>query len=347
MNRQPLLTTNSNGFYCPVGDFYVDPWRAVPRAVITHAHADHYAWGCGSYLVAQSGEHVFRARLGDDVPLQTLPYGESTTINGVTVSFHPAGHILGSAQIRLEYGGEIWVISGDYKTEADRTCTLFEVVRCHHFITEATFGLPIYHWRPQTEVFAEINGWWRQNADEGRASILFCYALGKAQRIQAGVDATIGAILTHGATERINRAYRASGINLPKTIYAGAASKDDIKRALIIAPLLARGTSWTRRFGDHASRYASGWMRIRGTRRRQAVDRGFVLSDHVDWDALLRTIAATGAEQIGVTHGYTAVVSRWLQEHGVNAYAIDTRYGGENDDAAEAPEGSVSEDQAE
>jgi putative mRNA 3-end processing factor len=343
MNPQPLLTTNSNGFYCAVGDFYIDPWRPVARAVITHAHADHYAWGCGSYLVAREGEQVFRARLGADAPLQTLPYGESTTINGVTVSFHPAGHILGSSQIRLEYGGEVWVISGDYKTEADRTCAPFEVVRCDHFITEATFGLPIYHWQPQSDVFTQINQWWRQNADEGRASILFCYALGKAQRVQAGVDATIGPILTHGATERINHAYRVSGIALPKTIYASAASKDDIKRALIIAPLSARGTSWTRRFGDHASGYASGWMRIRGARRRRAVDRGFVLSDHADWGALLQTIAATGAERVGVTHGYTAVVSRWLQEHGSDAYAIETHYGGENDDAAEVPEGGEEE----
>jgi putative mRNA 3-end processing factor len=333
-----LLRTNSNGFYCAVGDFYVDPWRAVPRAIITHAHADHYAWGCGSYLVAREGEMVFRTRLGTEAPLQTLPYGEMTMINGVRVSFHPAGHILGSAQIRLEYGGEVWVISGDYKAEPDRTCTPFEVARCHHFITEATFGLPIYQWQPQDKVFAEINQWWGQNADEGRASILYCYALGKAQRVQAGVDATIGPILTHGATERINKAYRASGTPLPDTIYAKDASKDQIKRALIIAPLSARGTSWTRRFGDHASGYASGWMRIRGARRQRALDRGFVLSDHADWDALLGTAAATGAERIGVTHGYTAVLTRWLQEHGVNAYSVDTRYGGENDDTAEAPE---------
>jgi putative mRNA 3-end processing factor len=339
MNRQPLLMSNSNGFYCAPGDFYVDPWRPVPHALITHAHADHYVWGCGSYLVAREGEQVFRSRLSWDASIQTLPYGESTTINGVTVSFHPAGHILGSAQIRLEYGSEVWVISGDYKTEPDTTCAPFEVVRCDHFITEATFGLPIYHWRPQSEVFGEINQWWRQNADEGRASILFCYALGKSQRVTTGVDPSIGPILAHGATERINRAYRASGIDLPKTIYASAASKDEIRRALIIAPLSARGTSWTRRFGDHASGYASGWMRIRGARRRRAVDRGFVLSDHVDWGALLQTIAATGAERVGVTHGYTAVVSRWLQEHGVDAYAVETHYGGENDDAAESPEG--------
>jgi putative mRNA 3-end processing factor len=340
MARHPLLTPNHNGFYCAVGDFYIDPWRPVPRALITHAHADHYAWGCGAYLVAQAGEQVFRARLGHDAAIQTVPYGESVTLNGVKISFHPAGHILGSAQIRLEYGGEVWVVSGDYKTEADRTCAPFEVVPCHHFITEATFGLPIYHWQPQAAVLAQIDQWWAQNADAGRASVVFCYALGKAQRVQAGVDASIGPILTHGAAERINRAYRASGIALPDTIYAGDATKDDIRRALVIAPISARGTSWTRRFGDHASAYVSGWMRIRGARRRRAVDRGFVLSDHADWDGLLRTIAATGAQRVGVTHGYTSVLSRWLQEQGVDAYALQTHYGGERDDADEAPEGS-------
>lgn len=331
----PLLAADDNGFYCAVGDFYIDPWRPVDRAVITHAHADHYVWGCGSYLVAEDGQHVFRARLGEDAPLELLPYGETATRNGVKISFHPAGHILGSAQIRLEYRGEVWVISGDYKTEADRTCTPFETVPCHHFITEATFGLPIYRWKAQHEVFEEINAWWKSNADEGRASIIYCYALGKAQRVQAGVDALIGRILTHGSVERINAAYRASGIKLPETIYAKVADKADFKRALIIAPLSARGSSWVRRFGDHASGYTSGWMRIRGARRRRAVDRGFVLSDHADWDGLLETIEATGAETIGVTHGYTAVLARYLREQGVKAYTVDTRYAGENDDASE------------
>jgi putative mRNA 3-end processing factor len=332
----PLLIANENGFYCRTGNFYIDPWRTVPRAVVTHAHADHYAWGCGSYLVAQEGAHIFRSRLGDTAAIQTLPYGDSIAINGVKISFHPAGHILGSAQIRLEYQGEVWVVSGDYKLEVDITCAPFELVPCHHFITEATFGLPIYRWQPQDEILRDINQWWQSNADEGRASIIYCYALGKAQRVIAGVDSSIGAILTHGAIERMNQAYRDSGVALPETIYAKAADKADYKRALIIASLSARGTSWVRRFGDHASGYTSGWMRIRGARRRRAVDRGFVLSDHADWNALLKTIAATGAERVGVTHGYTAVLSRWLNEQGVSAYSIDTRYTGDMDDTAEA-----------
>ncbi len=335
MNPSPLLTASENGFYCAAGDFTIDPWRPVPRAVVTHAHADHYTWGCGSYLVAREGAPVFRARLGPDAQLETLPYGQPTAINGVRVSFHPAGHILGSAQVRVEYGGEVWVISGDYKTEPDRTCAPFELVRCHHFITEATFGLPVYRWEHQAAVFDDINTWWRANADEGRASLIYCYALGKAQRVQANVDSSIGPILTHGAVERVNRAYREGGIDLPETIDARTADKADLRRALVIAPLSARGTPYTRRFGEHSSGCTSGWMRIRGARRRQAIDRGFVLSDHADWDGLLRTIAATGAEQVGVTHGYSAVLARRLRELGVDAYAIDTRYAGENNDAAE------------
>lgn len=333
---QPLLTPTASGLYCEVGDFYIDPWKPVPRAVVTHAHADHYAWGCGAYLVAAEGANVFRVRLGAEARINTRPYGDSTIVNGVQISFYPAGHILGSAQVRVEYKGEVWVVSGDYKTEADRTCTPFEVVPCHHFISEATFGLPIYRWQPQREIFAEMNQWWATNAVEGKASILYCYALGKAQRVLAGVDPTIGTILTHGAVEQMNSAYRASGIELPPTTYAMNAKKQELRGALIIAPVSARDTAWVRRFGAHATGYTSGWMRIRGTRRRRAVDRGFILSDHADWDNLLTTIRATGAERIGVTHGYVPVLSRYLQEQGMNAYGLETRYGNESDDSLES-----------
>ena len=340
MSKNPLLQLTPAGLYCAIGNFYIDPWQPVERAVITHAHADHARYGCQRYLAAAPGEQVARVRLGVDARIQTLPYGEAYSINGITLSFHPAGHILGSAQVRVEHQGEVWVVSGDYKTEPDSTCTPFEPLRCHTFITEATFGLPIYHWPPQRKVFAEINAWWRQNADEGRPSMLYCYALGKAQRVLAGVDPAIGPIFTHGAVERLNSAYRSSGIPLPKTTYALAASKGDFGRALIIAPTSVRGTSWLNRFGNVASGYVSGWMRIRGARRQRAVDRGFVLSDHVDWDGLLGTIKATGAERIGVTHGYIPVVVRYLREQGMDAYAIETRFREESDDSAEAVEDS-------
>lgn len=325
-----LLQLTDAGFYCPQGDFYIDPWQAVQRAVVTHAHADHFRWGCHTYLAAAAGESVFRARLGYGSVLETIPYGQVRTINGVSVSLHPAGHILGSAQVRVEYRGQVWVASGDYKRQPDATCAPFEPLRCHGFITEATFGLPIYRWQPAAAVFGQIDAWWRANRDAGKSSVIYAYALGKAQRLIAGVDASIAPIYTHGAVERLNEAYRAAGVPLPPTTrITDAPHRADTAGALVIAPVSARGTPWLRRAGDHASAFASGWMRIRGARRRRAVDRGFVISDHVDWPDLLDTVAATGAQRVIVTHGYTAVVARWLRDHGVDAVAAVTRYEGE------------------
>ena len=334
-----LITLTDVGFYCEAGDFYIDPWAPVPRSINTHAHGDHIAWNCGSYLVAYEGLPVFRIRLGHEAHIETLAWGEVRDVNGVRVSLHPAGHILGSAQVRVEHGGEVWVISGDYKTEVDRTCSSFQPVRCHTFISEATFALPIYHWRPQDEIFADINDWWRGNADEGRASVVYAYALGKSQRVLGGLDGTVGPIYTHGATERITHAYRDAGIDLPPTTYVTrymeaqkeAGSKPDWAGSLIVAPLSARGTSWTRKFGNYASSFVSGWMQIRGARRRRAVDRGFVMSDHADWEGLLGAIAATGAERIGVTHGYVPVFVRYLRDQGYDARGYSTRYTDESE----------------
>jgi putative mRNA 3-end processing factor len=339
-----LLQLTERGFYCEAGNFYVDPWQPVERAVVTHAHADHYAWGCRSYLVSDEGKHVFRTRLGHKATIQTAAYGDSVDINGVKVRFHPAGHILGSSQVRVEHAGEVWVVSGDYKLEADPTCTAYEPVRGHTFITEATFGLPIYRWQPQADSFAEINAWWRENAAAGRASVLFGYALGKAQRLLAGVDPTIGPIYTHGAVEKINKAYRDSNISLPHTKYANDAEKPNFRQALIVAPPSARGTTWLRRFGDLSTGFASGWMRIRGTRRRRAVDRGFVLSDHIDWAGLMEAIDLSEAETVWITHGYVDVVARWLNEHGKQAVPIRTRYRGEADDADQTPDETTETD---
>jgi putative mRNA 3-end processing factor len=340
-----LLTLTDHGLYCAAGDFFIDPWRPVGRAVITHAHGDHARPGSAAYLCAAPGAHILRLRLGADARIDSLRYGEVVSMHGVRVSLHPAGHILGSAQARIERDGEVWVVSGDYKTAPDPTCQPFEVVPCHTFISEATFGLPIYRWPPASEVFAAIDAWRRENAAAGRASILFAYALGKAQRILAGVDPSIGPVFAHGAVHSLNLAYRHSGVALPEWRYAGdAAAGTDWSRALILAPTSAQGTPWLRRFGDQSAAFASGWMRVRGQRRRRAVDRGFVLSDHVDWPGLMDTIAATGASRVLVTHGYTAVVARFLRERGIEAYELDTPYSGEalNEEAnepVEAPPG--------
>lgn len=332
-----LLQLTDSGLYCAAGDFYIDPWQPVPRAVVTHGHADHAYRGSQTYLAAEAGLHVLRRRLGDEAQITPLPYGETLQINEVNLSLHPAGHILGSAQVRLETGGEVWVVSGDYKTGSDATCAPFELVTCHTFITEATFGLPIYRWVPQAEVFADINQWWRRNQAAGRASVIFAYALGKAQRILAGVDASIGPIYVHGAVHVMNQAYAAGGVALPPAGYVqeyarSEGSKTDWSQALIVAPPSAQGTPWLQRFGEVSTAFASGWMRVRGQRRRRAVDRGFVLSDHVDWPSLLEVVAATGAERVLVTHGYIAPVVRWLREHGTDAYGLDTNFGGETEE---------------
>ena len=331
----PLIESTPRGLYCAAGDFYVDPWQPVERAVITHAHSDHARPGSASYLCAAPGLAVLRARLGEAAAIEALPYGEAVERNSVRVSLHPAGHVLGSAQVRIESRGEVWVVSGDYKLEPDPTCAPFEALRCETFVTESTFGLPIYRWSEPARVFDAMNAWWRANAEAGRASVLFAYAFGKAQRILASIDASIGPILVHGAVETLDRAYRESGVRLAEAKVAIEIEKGfDVSRALVLAPPSAQGTPWLRRFGDFSDAYASGWMAIRGQRWRLAVDQGFALSDHADWAGLNRAIDATGASRVYVTHGYTLPLVQWLRERGREAAAMETRYEGEP--AAEA-----------
>ncbi|MDP9109684.1 MAG: ligase-associated DNA damage response exonuclease [Pseudomonadota bacterium] len=333
-----MVVARPEGLYCVPGQFYIDPWRPVERAVITHGHADHSRTGHGHYLAAAPGEGILRARLGE-ITLQTLAYGERVVHNGVTISLHPAGHVLGSAQVRMEVGGEVWVASGDYKVEPDRTCAPFEPVRCDAFITESTFGLPIYRWQAQQEVFDDINQWWRSNAAAGRTSVLYCYAFGKAQRILSGLDTNIGSIICHGAVEPLNRVYRAAGVALPETrMVSEVTDRQELNSALVLAPPSAGGSPWIKRFGDFSDAFASGWMLLRGARRRRSVDRGFVLSDHADWPGLMSAIGATGAERVIVTHGQIGVMVRWLRQNGLDAAAFQTEYGTE-DDEVKTPEG--------
>lgn len=326
-----MVVARREGLYCVPGDFYIDPWRPVERAVITHAHADHARTGHRHYLATDAGAGILRARLGT-IRLDTLRYGETIRHNGVTLSLHPAGHVLGSAQLRMAHGGRVWVASGDYKLEADGTCLPFESVSCDTFITESTFGMPIYRWQAQAEIFDDINAWWQHNAVEQRTSVLFCYAFGKAQRILHGLDASIGPILCHGAVEPLNRLYRAAGVALPATLAVSDVSdKTVFRHALVLAPPSAAGTPWMRRFGDYSDAFASGWMRVRGARRRRGVDRGFVLSDHADWPGLLSAIHASGASRIIVTHGQIPTMVRWLQQNGLDADAFATEYGTEEE----------------
>jgi putative mRNA 3-end processing factor len=328
-----LIRINSCGLYCEAGKFYIDPWKPVEKALVTHAHSDHTRPGHNHYLCVKESEELIRARIGD-INVQTLSYNESLNINGITVSFHPAGHILGSAQIRIEHKGKVLVVSGDYKVEPDSTCAHFEPVKCNEFLTESTFGLPIYKWESQDIIFSAINEWWRCNREKNKTSIIYCYALGKAQRIISGLDPALGKIFVHGAVENMTNIYRDSGIKLPETVNATLFNKkSDSGNAVIVAPVSANGTPWLRRFGDIATSFASGWMQIRGARRRRAVDRGFALSDHADWNGLIDTIKLTEAEKILVTHGYSNVLAKWLNENGWNASPVNTLYSPDSEDS--------------
>lgn len=331
----PLLEPTSRGLYCARADLFVDPWRPVERAVVTHAHADHLRWGCASYLVSREGLGVTRVRLGDDARIESLDWGRAVCVNGVRISLHPAGHVLGSAQVRLEADGEVWVVTGDYKRHLDPTTTPFEPVRAHALITESTFGLPIFRWPDPARVDAELLSWWRRNRAEGRTSVLFGYALGKAQRLLAALPPDEGPVLVHGAMERLNEAYREAGVDLPPTLPASVEhARVHRGQALVLAPPSAGGTSWIRKFEPVSTAFASGWMQVRGTRRRRSADRGFIVSDHADWRGLIDTVRESGAERVAVTHGYADAFARWLREHeGLEARVLPTPWRGEQPDA--------------
>jgi putative mRNA 3-end processing factor len=318
-----LLQPTAAGLYCPAGDFYIDPRRPVARAVVSHGHADHARPGSDCYLAAAAGAGILRRRLGKAIRLQTLAYGERLSIGGVTLSLHPAGHILGSAQVRLELGGEIWAVTGDFKTDPDPTCAPFEPVHCHTLVTECTFGLPVFRWPPPATVMAEIRQWWQENRAADKTSVLFAYALGKAQRVLADIGDEGGAVFTHGAVETVNACYREAAVRLAETRPVGAVEDRRMFRgALVLAPPSADHTGWLQRFPEAVRGFASGWMRIRGQRRRRGVHRGFVLSDHADWTGLKTAVAASGAERVWATHGYAAAFAGWLRSRGVDAAVL-------------------------
>jgi len=332
----PLIEQTGRGLYCAAGGFHIDPWEPVERAVITHAHSDHARPGHARYLCAARGEALLRARIRSESSIDMLDYGERATIGDVTLSLHPAGHLLGSSQVRIEHRGDVWVVSGDYKLSPDATCEPFEPVACDVFISECTFGLPIYRWPSEQDVFDQIHAWWRENREDDRTSVIFAYALGKAQRVLAGLDDSQGPILLHGAVSHLVDVYRAAGVRFPEAHYADEGRSKEARGAgLIIAPPSAMRSPWLRRFGDLSTAFVSGWMQIRGARRRRTLDRGFVLSDHADWDGLLRAIEATGAHRIGLTHGAVDPMSRYLAERGLDTFPYRTRFEGEQDSAVD------------
>ena len=328
-DHDPIKLT-PKGLYCPAGDFYVDPWKPVPTAVITHAHSDHARSGSAQYIATRASESLLRKRLGAAIELTSLSYGETVQLGSALVSLHPAGHILGSAQVRIEVDGQVWVISGDFKREADPTCAPFEVVPCDVFITEATFGLPIYRWQPTEVIARDIYRWWMHERERGRNALLACYALGKAQRLLAALSHfTEEPVFVHGATDVLVSLYREAGITMLAT---EKVSQDKLKGALVLAPPSALQSPWARRFGDASTGFASGWMLLRNARRQRGYERGFVVSDHADWPALVATAKACQARRILVTHGFSAELSRYFREIGLPAEPLSTLFEGEADE---------------
>ena len=328
-----VVVRRPEGLYCPAGDFYVDPWRKVEHAVITHAHADHARTGHRHYLCAASGVGVLRARLGA-VDVLGLAWGEPLQVGAARVSLHPAGHILGSAQVRIEVGGEVWVVAGDYCLsvlgDTNPTCEPFDPVRCDCFVTEATFGLPIYRWPRHADVFADMNAWWHANAQAGEASVVGAYSLGKTQHVLAGIEPTIGPIYVHPAAEAINAAHLAEGIALPALRpWDELADPSALRGALIVAPPTANAPWRWQRTARVREAFASGWMQQHKARHRAGLDRGFVLSDHADWPGLLAAVAATQCSRVIVTHGDEAVLARALTERGLECGAFQTVFGDE------------------
>ncbi len=329
--QEPLLAFNQNGIYCAKADVYLDPWRKVDKAIISHGHADHSRWGNKKYITHHDNIPIMKHRLGE-IDVMGKAYGESFTINNVKFSLHPAGHVIGSSQIRVEHQGEVWVFTGDYKDEDDGVCIPYVPVKCHTFITECTFGLPAFKWKPQAEVMAEINDWWQSNKTDGRTSVLFGYSLGKAQRLLKHLDTNIGDIYTHGAIENMTNVLRAQ-VDFPETkLITRETTKKELNGNLVLAPPSAHGGTWIRKMVPYVTASASGWMTFRGARRRRAIDKGFVMSDHCDWDGLLNSIKATECEKVICTHGYTDIFSRYLREIGYDARTEATQYENELDD---------------
>lgn len=326
MPKTPLLIFNDKGIYCKQADVYIDAWKPVDKCIITHGHADHSRWGHKQYITHTKNVPIIKHRLGE-ITVTGKEWGETFTINGVTFSLHPAGHIVASSQVRVEYKGEVWVFTGDFKTENDGIAAPFELVKCNTFITECTFGLPAFKWTPQAEVFTDINNWWSTNKAENKTSIIFGYSLGKAQRILKHLDTDIGQIYTHGAIENMTAILR-ENYDFHDTIrITRDTTKKELLGNIVIAPPSAQGGTWIRKMVPYVTASASGWMTFRGARRRRAIDRGFVLSDHADWDGLLHTVKETGAEKVIATHGYTEIFSRYLREEmGLDARTEKTQY---------------------
>jgi putative mRNA 3-end processing factor len=327
-----LIEFTDRGLYCRAGNFYIDPWLPVDKAIITHAHSDHARTGSTNYFCHHYTAPLLKLRLGD-INVQSAEWNEPIYINQVKISLHPAGHIIGSSQVRVEYNDEVWVVSGDYKIENDNISGPFEPVRCNTFISESTFGLPIYNWKPQEEIYTNIRQWIAANQQARKSSVIMAYSLGKAQRVLKCVAEATDKIFVHGAIWNVQQALIHAGWNLPEVKrVTSEMKKDEFKNAVIIAPPGADGSPWMKKFSPYSTGVCSGWMQVRGNVRRRNTDAGFALSDHADWNVLITAVKATGAEKVFVTHGFLSAFSRYLNEIGIEAAEVKTEYGGEEEE---------------
>jgi putative mRNA 3-end processing factor len=326
-----LIEFTDSGLFCRQGNFYIDPWRAVNYAVITHAHSDHARWGSQHYLCHHYTKPLLQLRLGNQ-QYESIGWNEPIFINGVQLSLHCAGHIIGSSQVRVEYKGEVWVFSGDYKTQNDGISGAFEPITCHHFITECTFGLPIYQWQPQTFLYNEIATWIQQNIATNHTSVLIAYSLGKAQRVLQAAATVSNNIWVHGAIYNTHETLVQQGFQLPHVQKVTAqTTKEQLKNAVVIAPPSADNSAWMKKFTPYKTGICSGWMQVRGNKRRNNADAGFVISDHADWNGLIDAVKATKAQTVYTTHGFTASFSRYLNEQGIHSVEVTTQYGSEEE----------------
>lgn len=327
-----ILNFTDKGIYCIPGKFYIDPWKPVDYALITHGHADHARWGMTKYLCHHLTVPILHIRIGKDIQVQGIGYNEPININGVKVTFHPAGHIIGSAQIRMEYKGKVVVVSGDYKLQNDGLSTVFEPVKCHEFVTESTFGLPIYKWASTEKLNESMQNWVLQNQEIGKTSVFVGYSLGKAQRILNAVNG-IAPIYTHYSIAKLNQAYESAGIQLPNyETLDFRESVQHVNKGIVIVPPSLVDTAILKKIPNMVYAICSGWMQVRGARRWRSADAGFAVSDHADWDDLLKAVKETNAEKVYVTHGQTAVFAKYLNENGIEAVELHTAFGNEDDD---------------
>lgn len=336
-----LIQFTNKGIYCIPGKFYIDPWRPVDLAVISHGHGDHAKWGMKKYLCHHFTKPILKIRIGDDIEVQSVGYNEPMIINGVKVSFHPAGHIVGSSQIRMEYKGFVTVFSGDYKVQYDGISTPLEIVKCNEFITESTFGLPIYNWLTPQQYSEQMMSWVESNREQGKTSVFVGYSLGKAQRIMKSIEGG-GKIYVHNSIARLNEAIESVGVKLPD--YETLLFNEDLKKVsgeIVIVPPALLDSNMIRKIPNRATGLCSGWMQVRGSRRWSSADAGFAISDHSDWGGLLETVKATEAEQVHVTHGQIAVFSKYLNEIGIKSDEVKTNFGDEEESEKEVNEESI------